>query len=290
VDALWGIVSTATLNIAPDDASLALAAKVFRTGLLDSAPAADVGHARAPLGELHFTAARRALTAAGVDVRVGHRVESVSPGGEVRVRTRDGAEVLRPEAVVLAVPPRDAFRLLPELADTPAAPAAELGTSPILNVHVVYDRPVTEHPFAAAVNSPVQWVFDRTDSSGLAAREPGRQYLAITVSAADEMIDTSSPVLVDRFVRELGQLLPRARRAEVVDAFVTRERHATFRQSVGSNARRPAADVGLPGVWLAGSWTATGWPDTMESAVRSGVTAAEQAASLVSRRPNEVRA
>jgi uncharacterized protein with NAD-binding domain and iron-sulfur cluster len=206
------------------------------------------------------------------------------------VRTRDGAEVLRPEAVVLAVPPRDAFRLLPELADTPAAPAAELGTSPILNVHVVYDRPVTEHPFAAAVNSPVQWVFDRTDSSGLAAREPGRQYLAITVSAADEMIDTSSPVLVDRFVRELGQLLPRARRAEVVDAFVTRERHATFRQSVGSNARRPAADVGLPGVWLAGSWTATGWPDTMESAVRSGVTAAEQAASLVSRRPNEVRA
>jgi uncharacterized protein with NAD-binding domain and iron-sulfur cluster len=65
-----------------------------------------------------------------------------------------------------------------------------------------------------------------------------------------------------------------------VEAFVTRERHATFRQSVKSNGRRPATDVGLPGVWLAGSWTATGWPDTMESAVRSGVVAAETAARV----------
>jgi squalene-associated FAD-dependent desaturase len=282
VDALWGIVATATLNIGPDEASLALAAKVFRTGLLDSAPASDVGYARAPLGDLHFTAARRALAALGVTVCLGHRVESVSPDGEVHVRTREGEQLLRPGTVVLAVPPRDAFRMLPELADTPAAPARELGTSPIVNVHVVYDRPVTEHAFAAAVDSPVQWLFDRTDSSGVAARGRGEQYLAITVSAASEIIDTSSPVLIDRFVRELGLLLPRARGAEVVDAFVTRERHATFRQSVGSNARRPSGDVGLSGVYLAGSWTATGWPDTMESAVRSGVTAAEQAASVVS--------
>ena len=284
VDALWGIVATATLNIAPDDASLALAAKVFRTGLLDSAPAGDVGYARAPLGALHFRAARGALASHGVDVRLGHRVRAVSPEGDVRVRSRGQDYELRPDVVVLAVPPRDAFRLLPELADTAAAPARELGTSPIVNVHLIYDRPITGHSFAAAVDSPVQWIFDRTDSSGLRRRGRG-QYLAITVSAADGIIDTVSSVLIERFRTEMRRLLPRAADAELVDAFVTRERHATFRQSVGSNARRPSCDAGLPGVWLAGSWTATGWPDTMEGAVRSGVTAAE-AAALV--RPPDV--
>jgi len=277
VDALWGIVATATLNIAPDEASLALAAKVFRTGLLDSAPAGDVGYARAPLGALHFRAARGALTSHGVDVRLGHRVQAVSPEGDVRVRSRGQDYELRPDGVVLAVPPRDAFRLLPELADTAAAPARELGTSPIVNVHLIYDRPITGHSFAAAVDSPVQWIFDRTDSSGLRRRGRG-QYLAITVSAADGIIDTVSSVLIERFRTEVCRLLPRAADAELVDAFVTRERHATFRQSVGSNARRPSCDAGLPGVWLAGSWTDTGWPYTMEGAVRSGVTAAEAAA------------
>jgi squalene-associated FAD-dependent desaturase len=280
VDGLWGIVATATLNIAPDDASLALAAKVFRTGMLDSAPAADVGYARAPLGDLHFTAARSALVEHGVDVRLGSRVERVSVEGEVSVRSREGTSVLGPGPVVLAVPPREAFKVLPELAETTAAPARELGTSPIVNVHIVYDRRVTDHDFVAAVDSPVQWIFDRTASSGLAAQRPGAQYLAVTVSAAEGIIDTPSPVLLERFAAEMRALLPGARAAEIVEAFVTRERHATFRQSVKSNGRRPATDVGLPGVWLAGSWTATGWPDTMESAVRSGVVAAETAARV----------
>jgi uncharacterized protein with NAD-binding domain and iron-sulfur cluster len=127
------------------------------------------------------------------------------------------------------------------------------------------------------VNSPVQWFFDRTRSSGVRAVAPRGQYLAVTVSAADAIIDTPAPVLQTQFVDELARLLPAARSAQVLDTFVTRERHATFRQSAGSAALRPGCDSGLPGVWLAGSWTNTGWPDTMEGAVRSGVTAAEAA-------------
>jgi hydroxysqualene dehydroxylase len=176
---------------------------------------------------------------------------------------------------VLAVPPRDAFALTPQLADGPAAPARDLGVTPIVNVHVVYDRRVTEHPFAAAVDSPVQWFFDRTDTSELHRTQPGAQYLAVTVSAADDIVDTPSRALQERYVVELGRLLPAARNATVLDAFVTRERRATFRQSAGSAALRPSPVSGLPGVWLAGAWTATGWPDTMESAVRSGIAAAE---------------
>jgi squalene-associated FAD-dependent desaturase len=281
IDSLWGVVATATLNLAPDDASLALAAKVFRTGMLDRAAAADVGYADAPLGELHSVAALRSLRSAGVEVLLGHRVDSIGTRGEVRVRHRAGEDKIhQPDSVVLAVPPREAFRVAPALADTAAAPAQKLDTSPIVNVHVVYDRSVTDLPFAAAVDSPVQWIFDRTGTSGLKSVRRGEQYLAVTVSAADKIIDTPSPDLRAQFIRELGRLLPAARSAEVVDAFVTRERHATFRQAAGTAALRPGCADGLPNVWLAGAWTDTGWPDTMEGAVRSGVTAAEAALRL----------
>jgi uncharacterized protein with NAD-binding domain and iron-sulfur cluster len=180
--------------------------------------------------------------------------------------------------VVLALPHREAFAVAPELADSPeTARAAALGTSPIVNVHVLYDRRVTELPFAAAVGSPVQWVFDRTDTSGLAGQRPGAQYLAVTVSAADDVVEVPSRQLRDRFVAELARLFPAAAGAAVLDAFVTREKRATFRQAVGSNALRPEAETPLDGIFLAGAWTATGWPDTMESAVRSGLRAADAA-------------
>jgi uncharacterized protein with NAD-binding domain and iron-sulfur cluster len=148
-----------------------------------------------------------------------------------------------------------------------------------VNVHVIYDRQVTDLSFAAAVGSPVQWFFDRTDTSGLTQG----QYLAVTVSAADAVIDVPSATLQDQFVPALAQLLPRARDAQVVDAFVTRERHATFRQAPGTKALRPGASTGLDAMWLAGAWTDTGWPDTMESAVRSGIAAAEGVLDLPER-------
>ncbi|MDT4921570.1 MAG: hydroxysqualene dehydroxylase, partial [Pseudonocardiales bacterium] len=192
IAALWGIVATATLNLDPDEASLALAAKVFRTGLLDSAPAGDVGYAAVPLGRLHDDAAAKALADAGVEVLTDAAVRSVTPAGPVQVETADGPRTIAAHAAVLALPHREAFRVTPSLAQTAAAPAAGLGASPILNVHVVYDRRVTELGFAAAVDSPVQWFFDRTDSSGLAAQRPGAQYLAVTVSAAAGLIDEPS--------------------------------------------------------------------------------------------------
>jgi hydroxysqualene dehydroxylase len=275
IGSLWGIVATATLNLPPDEASLALAAKVFRTGLLDHAAASDVGYAAVPLGALHSTAAMRALEASGVEVLLGHRVESVEPGGVVHANGPDGCRSWQSDAIVLAVPHSEAFAMAPHLADSAAAPARDLGASSIVNVHVVYDRRVTDLAFAAAVDSPVQWFFDRTESSGLHDTNPGGQYLAVTVSAATGVIDTPSRTLQEQFVAELARLLPAARRANIVDAFVTRERRATFRQAAGTAAMRPGCDPGVAGLWLAGAWTATGWPDTMESAVRSGISAAE---------------
>ncbi len=136
-----------------------------------------------------------------------------------------------------------------------------------------YDRKVMDVPFAAAVDSPVQWVFDRTRISGMHARGDDGQYLAVSLSAADQYVNMSVAELREMFVPALAELFPEARAATVTEFFVTRERRATFRQVPGTAKLRPKSATALPGLVLAGSWTDTGWPDTMEGAVRSGLNA-----------------
>jgi hydroxysqualene dehydroxylase len=278
IEALWGLIATATLNCDPDRASLGLAAKVFRTGMLDSAAAGDIGFAAVPLGELHHDAALRALTEAGVEVRLDAKVGDIrttADGLRAVVTDRQGVGELAADAVVLALPAAAALSAAPELAADPAGRAEALGTSPIVNVHLIYDRPIMTEPFVAGVGSPVQWVFDRTESSGLAEMAPRSQYLAITVSAATKEIDEPSRALCERFDAAIRDLFPAAQGAELTDSFVTRERRATFDQRAGNATLRPAAATSIRGLHLAGSWTDTGWPDTMEGAVRSGSAAAE---------------
>jgi squalene-associated FAD-dependent desaturase len=274
VTALWDVVGIATLNAPAQRASLALAAMVFQVGLLTDAGAADIGWSLVPLGRLHGDAAQRCLADAGVAVLTGTRVG--------RVERRDdawlvgaGREEHVVDQVVLAVPPPVAERLLPP--DSVALPqgwAARLGSSPIVNAHVVLDRKVMDVPFVAGVGTPVQWVFDRTVQSGLTG---GGQYLAMSLSAADDLIDVPVRTLRERLLPELVALLPEAADATVLDFFVSRERHATFRPEPGSGALRPPARTASPGLFLAGAWTDTGWPATMEGAVRSGESAASAA-------------
>ncbi|WP_243725659.1 hydroxysqualene dehydroxylase HpnE [Actinomadura rubrisoli] len=266
-EALWGLFITAALNAEVDDAALGLSAMVCRRALFGRADAADIGVPAVPLAELHGGPALRRIEEAGGTVRLKAKVEAVTTDPKVVV---DGTPMAA-DAVVMAVPHEAAARLLPAEALPDPLRWHELDASPIVNVHVVFDRPVMDLPFAAAVGSPVQWVFDRTAVSGL---DGGGQYLAVSLSAADRWIDVPTADLRARFVPELRRLLPAARRAGVRDVFVTRERRATFRQRPGSGAARPGAATRAPGLFLAGAWTDTGWPDTMEGAVRSGLTAA----------------
>jgi uncharacterized protein with NAD-binding domain and iron-sulfur cluster len=326
--ALWDLFTVSALNIAGDDANLALAATVVQTALLGQRDAADIGVPAVPLGDLHGQAAMDLLRRQGADVRLNAKVAAIetgqaagfsdgravtdgraftvrlgrhadpAPAGNGALTALNGAvgwnsgrrgtangEVstgaIEADGVVIAVPPEQAARLLPPAA-TAAVRAADswrgLGSSPILNVHVIYDRKVMSPLFVAATDSPVQWVFDRTAQSGL-ARDHGRvagQYIAVSVSAADEMVDLPAAKLREIFVPALGELFPAAAVARVTDFFVTRERRATFRQQPGCERLRPAAATGLPGLALAGAWTDTGWPDTMEGAVRSGLNAARE--------------
>lgn len=279
VEALWDLVGVATLNAVAGDASLGLAAMVFKTGLLSEPGAADIGWSRVPLGDLHDGLARKALDSAGVRTELRTRAGALSRDAGGRWSVQVPGETLTADAVVLAVPQREAHALLPDGALDDPGRLLRIGTAPILNVHVVYDRKVLAAPFLTALGTPLQWVFDRTEAAGLT----DGQYLAVSQSAAQDEIDAPVATLRERYLPELERLLPRARGARVQDFFVTRERTATFAPTPGVGRLRPGARTKAPGLYLAGAWTATGWPATMESAVRSGVGAAEAALGALGR-------
>ncbi|MGP0101283.1 MAG: hydroxysqualene dehydroxylase HpnE [Solirubrobacteraceae bacterium] len=300
VAALWDLIALPTLNLPAAQASLALAAFVFRTGLLSGPDAGDIGFHQATLGETIGAPAERALRDAGVQVRLGWRAERVvrsasaaevhgrgargedasgdgargaGAGGDgARGGDTDALEELSAEAVVVAVPHARAARLLEPLLGDSARALSGLGSSPIVNLHVVYDRPVCDVPFAAGVGTPVQYVFDRTAAAGAPA---GCQYLAVSLSGAEREMGMSVDRLRERYLPALRELFPRAREATVECFLATREHAATFRAAPGVGALRPGPETAVPGLVLAGAWTATGWPATLEGAVLSGHAAAD---------------
>jgi squalene-associated FAD-dependent desaturase len=278
VEAIWDLITVPTVNLPASEASLAMAAMVFKTGLLSTPGAADMGWSRVPLGRLHGERGRVALERAGVTVRTATPVVGLTPLGPpgspngFTVHT-EGAAV-EVGAVVLAVPHEAAARLLPPGSVRHQGRLAELGSSGIIDVHLVFDRRVSPWPLMAGQASPVQWVFDRTTSSGLGRAADGRQYLAVSLSAADHLMGRRPDDLVGWIGAELARLLPDAGRARIIDSLVTKERRATFRALPGTAALRPDAATSWPGLAVAGAWTNTGWPATMEGAVRSGRTAA----------------
>ena len=268
IDRFWDLIVLPTCNDRSERVSAALAAFVFREGFLRTAGGSAIGYARVGLTRLVDPAARDFLASRGGRVLTGRAVAAAGPG---EVRLADG-EVLPAEGVVLALPPRRAREVAPgALPEDPA-----LGASPIVNVHVWYDRPVMDRPFTAVLESPAQWVFNRT---AMAGGDGPEQHLAVSISGAREEIEVPRGELADRLLAELAHVFPAARRARVLASAVVKEPEATFAASPGSASRRPGAATALPGVALAGTWTDTGWPATMEGAVRSGIRAARVAAA-----------
>ena len=174
----------------------------------------------------------------------------------------DGERVVA-DAIVVALPPAESARLLGE-------PDPQLEDSPIVSVHMLFDRPILTFELAALLGSPAHWVFDRGALTG--HRPQQGQYLTVVSSGAPELLELRGRALVETMAAELtGRLGP----AELLWSRVSREPGATFAGRPGTAARRPGPDTGRAGVARAGAWTDTGWPATMESAVRSGRAAAQ---------------
>jgi squalene-associated FAD-dependent desaturase len=284
---LWDLIALPALNVPAMRGSLSLGAFTIREGLLSRNDAGDIGFHLRPFGETIAAPAERTLAAAGVDVRLATRVQAVRREGERpaagaagaklergRLVVAAGGEQLAADAVVCAIPHARAADLLePLLGAAETSRWRRLGGSPIVNVHVVYDRKVCDLPFAAGVQTPVQYVFDRTEAVGLGQG----QCLAISLSGAEREMQMDGGRLRAHYLEALAQLFPRAREAEVRAVHVSREHAATFEATPGVDALRPPTLTRVPGLVLAGAWTRTGWPATLEGAVRSGHAAARMA-------------
>jgi squalene-associated FAD-dependent desaturase len=278
---LWDLIALPTLNVPAEQASLALGAFVFRTGLLGGVDAGDIGFHVGTLAETIGEPAEVALAGAGVEFRLGWRAEALRRAhAGFEVQGGDGG--FDAEAVIVALPHTRAAGLIEPLLGQLAASIRGLGTSPIVNLHVVYDRVVCEQPFAAGVDTPVQYLFDRSAAAGAPA---GSQYLAVSLSGADAEMQMSVDALRDRYLPALAELLPGARGAQVQRFLATREHAATFRAAPGSAALRPGPRTEIRGLVLAGSWTDTGWPATLEGAVMSGHAAAAEALAALQLAP-----
>ena len=165
--------------------------------------------------------------------------------------------------------------LPPPLAEGPFfADLPHLRTAPIVNVYLWYDRPVMEQDFVALVDSPLQWVFNKTAIMGANASDQG-QYVTVSLSAAFDYVNQPKQAVQQMCTEAMKEAFPKAKSARVTRALVVKQEKATFRCLPGSDRFRPTAQTPIDNLFLAGDWTGTGWPSTMEGAVRSGVHAAQ---------------
>jgi len=179
--------------------------------------------------------------------------------------------------LVLAVPFEVLGRILP---DTPsAAPlAAALGqfsTSPITGIHLWFDRQISDLDHAVLLDRTIQWMFQKSRLHENRAAENTGSYLELVVSASRSLVKKSRQEIIDLAMGELAEFFPAVKEAKLLKATVIKEIFATYSIAPGLNQFRPEAETQWPGIFLAGDWTATGWPATMEGAIRSGYLAAE---------------
>jgi squalene-associated FAD-dependent desaturase len=254
IDRFWDVFVRPALNLRCDEADADAGLFTVRTALLGPRANSDLILPARPLGRMHGDAAGAALEAGGASVRTDARVTSL--------------DELDADAVVAAVPPRESARLLGD-------PEPELEDSPIVSVHLWFDRTLVEQPLAALLDSDAHWVFDRGRLTG--SRPERGQYLTVVSSGVPELLEVRGRELVDRIA---GQLTDRLGRAELLWSRVSREPYATI--ALRPDVRRPPIEAAHPNVARAGSWTDTGWPATMESAVRSGRRAAQHILSSAS--------
>ena len=278
----WNPVLVSALNEDLDRVSVHYAGMVFRTSFMQSPQAGGMGIPTIPLSELY-----------------GHAVEFIaSHGGEVKLRASvDGlfydaasqrwqldTEVgsIETDAVVLALSFEAMQKLLPALPSTKDGSEKDLlhelehfEHSPITGIHLWFDRRITDLEHAVLLDTTIQWMYNKSLLQPERRADDSGSYLELVVSASKSLVGKSRQEIIDLALQELALFFPEVRKATLLKATVVKEVRATFSVTPGLDAYRPGPVTAWPRLFLAGDWTATGWPSTMEGAVRSGHLAAE---------------
>ena len=272
----WDLLILPSLNDQSSEVSASMGFMVFKEALLSTRRGANIGFATEGLSTAMGDTIHRWLENRGAEIRTSTGADgfTLNASGEIDSIKLSRSRKILGDAYVMCVPPSDLEKQLSaNVQNNPSLQHLDSHTySPIVNLHIWYDRIIEDFEFVAFVGSPVQWVFNRTRIANL--HGPG-QYITVSLSGAWQYWSMSKSDLEKRFVDELRILFPESRNARVLRFIVVKERQATFRIPPGLKAPRPAAQTEIPNLFLAGDWTDTGWPATMEGAVRSGNTVAE---------------
>jgi zeta-carotene desaturase len=284
IERFWKPVLVSALNEDLDRISLHYAAQVFRESFLKSAAAGRMGVPSIPLTQL-YGAAGDYIRGRGGEVHLRTGLSGFQAGDSAIKLCFDSREVLA-DFAVLALPFQGLASVLP--VDQPAVPLRDalehFEASPITGIHLWLDREITALDHAVLLDRTIQWMFQKSrihpDRGEQMLREDGgaKSYLELVVSASKSLVEKSRREIIELAMSELGEFFPEAKNARVVKAAVIKEVHATYAPLPGVDAYRPGAASPWARVFLAGDWTMTGWPATMEGAVRSGYLAAEAVA------------
>lgn len=269
----WNTILVSALNEDLEHVSAKYAFKTFKEGFLSSRTAYRMGVPNIPLQQLYTEPSLQYLDRGGARVIFQKKAASLSLENDTvqAIGLSDGSWV-RGDHFILAVPFNELLEIVPD--ENPYwTQVRRLQTSPIVGVHLFFDRPITDLQHAVLLDSEIQWVFNKTSVHPV--RE-GEQYLQVVVSAARHFIELSKSEAVGLAIRELERFFPDAGRAKLLRSIVIKEFRATFSPRPQADESRPDQSTPLKNLWIAGDWTRTGWPATMESAVRSGEIAAER--------------
>jgi hydroxysqualene dehydroxylase len=283
----WDLLCIAAMNEDPQRASAALFERVLRLALFQSPEDSCLGIPRVGLSECYTQAASDFITARGGRVEVGRSVSNLlvrpdgaggSAGVSEGVVLADG-ERIEARVVLSAVPWHAFLQLLPEKLVSAEPFFSKIGIlrpAPIISIYLWFDRPVTDLDFVGLRRTTVQWLFDKSRVVGSSGH-----LVSLVLSGAHKHVDRSKEELLDVASEDLARLFPRVRSAKIAHSLVIKERLATFSPTVESQEGRPTARTPVRGLYLAGDWTDTGLPATIEGAVQSGYTAAAEILSAI---------
>jgi squalene-associated FAD-dependent desaturase len=275
IERFWKTVLVSALNEDLDRVSVRYAAQVFRESFMKSAAAGRMGLPSIPLSNL-YGAAVDYIRARGGEVLLRSSVTAIgAKQGRVGVLTGSGEQQF--DFAVLAAPFQNVTSLLPS--DESARPIkqqlAKFEPSSITGIHLWFDREITPLPHAVLLDRTIQWMFHKSKFHESREQSGQGSYVELVVSASKSLVQKSREEILELAMRELAEFFPAVREAKLVKATVIKEVYATYAILPGLDKYRPTAKTQWPKIFLAGDWTATGWPATMEGAVRSGYLAAE---------------
>lgn len=275
IERFWKPVLTSALNEDLDRVSVPHSMRVFRKSFMKSAAAGRIGLPTIPLSELYASAVGY-IQMRGGQVRLRSAVNGITAREDgIEINSGAGREAF--DLAALAVPFQSVAGLLPQdrLAEPLRSSLEHFASSPITGIHLWFDREITPLPHAALLDRTIQWMFQKSKFQEPRYREGSGSYVELVVSASKSLVEKSREEILELAQRELTEFFPLVRESRVLKAAVIKEIYATYSIIPGLDRYRPGPQSPWPRLFLAGDWTATEWPATMEGAVRSGYLAAE---------------